>query len=60
MESKTDRPPLTTAQFLSITKVLIKRVAELALQHLDEDMRLMPTLNIVDEMYKKAMWKVCR
>jgi len=48
---------LTTAEFLSITRVCIEKLTELTLRDLDADIRLMPTLNITDEMYKKSYWK---
>ena len=48
---------LTTPEFLSITRVCIEKLTELTLRDLDADIRLMPTLNITDEMYKKSYWK---
>jgi hypothetical protein len=48
---------LTTAECLSITRVCIEKLTELTLGDLDADIRLMPTLNITDEMYKKSYWK---
>ena len=57
MESKTDRPPLTAAQFLSVTRVYIEKLSEFMLRDIDEDIRLLPTLDVVDETYKQAYWR---
>ena len=57
MESKTDRPPLTAAQFLSITRAYIEQLTKIWLRDVDEDIRLVPTLDVVDETYKQAYWR---
>jgi very-short-patch-repair endonuclease len=57
MEPKTDRPPLNAAQFLSVTRVYIEKLTEFMLRDIDEHIRLLPTLDVVDETYKQAYWR---
>ncbi len=57
MDSRATPRPWTTAELLLITKVAIEKLTELTIRHLEEDLRLLPTLNTVDQMYKRAYWK---
>jgi very-short-patch-repair endonuclease len=57
MESKTDRPPLTGQEFLQVTRAAIKKIAELTLRDVDEDLRAYPTLEIDDQIYKQSYWR---
>ena len=48
---------LTGKQFLSVTRVAIEKLAELALRDLNEDLSAYPTLDVADQTYKQAYWR---
>jgi len=48
---------LTGPEFLQVTRAAIKKLAELNLRDLDEDLRAYPTLDIEDQIYKQAYWR---
>jgi hypothetical protein len=48
---------LTGPEFLQVTRAAIKKIAELTLRDLDEDLRAYPTLEIEDQIYKQAYWR---
>lgn len=48
---------LTGEEFLQLTRAAIKKVAELTLRDLDEDLRAYPTLGVTDQTYTQAYWR---